>query len=282
MKNLILSLLVFSSIYGEIAEIQTIESLKPYVQDNTVVFLNVGDTLFAPSSMLADYKWRQYFVERANLVLGESKAAPVIDLVKGIIVEKIPKITPEKGTAAFIESLQKDQIPVLGYTERFFSTSYAPNNGKITSQQLINIGIDLEKTLKFFPAKDYQNEKYAFQYGMLFSNKTPMGPAIVDFFQTEGLKPARVILVDDATEALESSGKALAPLNIDFVGLRYAKSDEWKKSFDTTLGTIEFFSYMTENKLMSDEEAQQVKEKNPNVNWEERLDVWILDSAKKT
>lgn len=280
LKNLIISCLLFSSLYGEIAEIQTIESVKPYVQDNTLVLLNVGDTLFAPSSMLADYQWREHFVQRANQLLGESKAKPVIDLVKGIIVEKIPKIPPEKVTPSFIAELQKSKIPVLGYTERFFSTSYAPNNGKITSQQLLNIGIDLEKTLSYFPAKDYQNDKYAFQYGMIFSNKNPMGPALVDFFQNQGIAPAYVILVDDDVKALKIAEENLSSLNIKFIGLRYGQGDERKKEFDKTLGTIQFFAYINENRLMTDEEALQEREKSSEVNWEECLDAWILETAK--
>lgn len=280
-KNLIIGILLFSSLQGEITEIQGIESVKSYIQNDTVVLLNVGDTLFAPSSMLADYKFRQYFVEKVNGLLGDSPAAPaIIDLVKGIIVEKIPKVTPEKVTSIFVENLQNGKVPVLGYTERFFSNSYAPNNGKITSQQLLNIGIDLEKTLSYFPVKAYHNDKFDFQYGMIFGNKNNIGPALVDFFQTQGFTPAHVILVDDHVETLKDIEQALSLLNVDFQGLRYGQGDERKKHFDSTLATIEFFAYMTENKLMTDEEALQERTKNPNVNWEEQLNAWIMSQER--
>lgn len=206
----------------------------------------------------------------------------MVDYVKSIIVEKIPKTTPEKITAAFIEELQKEKIPVFGYSGRFFSTSYAPNNGEITSRQLLNVGIDLGKTIDYYPVKDYHNENYDFQYGILFTNKKQAGPAFLDFFKEQGLIPARLILVDDDPEELGKVEENMLASGIDFQGLRYKKLDEWKLSFDATLGTIEFFAYLNEMKLMTDDEALEVKNQNPEVDYEKLLNAWILNFSQNT
>ncbi len=269
-------LLATSVLQAEIEEIQKIDSVKNYLQENTLVLLNVGDTLFSAPSMLADNQWREYFVERANQITTNPEAAKnVIDEVKALIVEKIPKMTPEANTADFIAKLQNEKTPVFGYSMRNYSTTYAPNNDQITYNQLINLNIDLLKTLVYYPAKEYQNGSHAFKYGIIFTNKNPIGPAIVEFLARNDLKPSRIILVGDDLADLKQAQQALSALNIDFQGLRYGRIDERKKSFDKDLGTIEFFAFYNDGKLLSDEEAAQIRAATPHVNYSAKLEEWI-------
>lgn len=270
------SCLAISSVQAEIAEIEKIESLKSYVKDDTLVLLNVGDTLFSPSSMLSDNQWREYFVERANAVAATPKAAQAaIDEVKALIVERIPKVTPEEGTAAFIADLQNDKIAVLGYTKRSYATSYAPHNDLITYNQLLKLNIDLVKTLSYYAAKEYQNEAHAFKYGMIFSNKNPIGPAILEFLSNNNLSPKRIIVVGDELIDLQEAEESLSGTEIEFQGLRYSHIDARKQAFDKDLGTIQFFAYYNEGKLLSDEEAMVIRKANPNVDYTALLDNWI-------
>ncbi len=271
MNKLILfaSILFLGSLNGEINEIHEIESVKNYVSSDSVVFLNVGDTLFAPSSMLSDYQFREYFVERANVLLDKQKAESLINEIKAVIVEKIPKVTPEKVTPLVVKELQDASIPVLGYSGRFFRTAYAPNNGEIVHNHLQAMRIDLTRIL----IPEYENEDYVFKYGILFTNKKAPGPAIADFFAQMSDKPARLIVVDDSIKDLTSVEDNIK--DIDIVLLRYNSVDARKQMFDPEIASLEFFEYFQNGRLITDEEAIQIKQSN-NTNYKEMLDNWIL------
>lgn len=278
-KFIISAIFCFSTLQAETIEIHNIESVKNYVSDDSAVFLNVGDTLFAPSSMLADYQFREYFVDRVNSLITDKKAAEtIINEIKGIIVEKIPKVTPEKVTPQIIQQLQEANVPVLGYSGRFFSTAYAPNNGEIVHNHLQGMGIDLPETLSYYKAPEYVNDDYAFQYGILFTNKKAVGPAIVDFFAKKGDMPARLVVVDDSVKDLMNVEDSLKETSIEIVLLRYNSVDARKKTFDPELASLEFLEYFQTGRLVTDEEALQMKQSDEGsmTNYEEMLDSWIL------
>lgn len=270
------SFLAVSTIHADIVEIDKIESISDYLRKDTLVLLNVGDTLFSPSSMLSDNQWREYFVERVNEVAKTPEAAKVIvDEVKALIVEKIPKTTPESATAAFVSNLQREKIPVLGFSKRCFATTYAPRNDLITYNQLLNLDIDLVKTLSYYHAKEYQNDAHAFKYGMIFTNKNPIGPAVLEFLANNNLAPAHIIVVGDELIDLEEAELSLNSVNITSQGLRYSHIDQRKNAFDKDLGTIEFFAFYNDGKLLSDEEALQIKKANLGFDYTAYLDQWI-------
>jgi cytochrome c peroxidase len=259
---------------GEIIEIQEIQSVSDYLQQGSLVLLNVGDTVFAPSSTLEDRRWREYFAKRARGTLSNLASAALVNNITS-------KIPPENETLDLIENLQKEKVPVLGYTKKFYSSFYSPHQGEITYLELLNRGVDFEKTFKYFPVKDYLNEDFAFKYGLIFRNKNLIGYALADFFKTGGSEPNlpnHVILVDSDKQALLHAEKILLKLNINFTGLLY--NGEAHQNFDPTLGTIEFFSYVNEKKLLNDEEALQEKGKNREKNWEELLDAWIMTQER--
>lgn len=276
----IFSLLPFSMLQGQITEINEITSIKNYIQDDSLVLLNVGDTLFSPSSMLADNQWREYFVKRVNAVITDPKAAKsIIDEVKGIIVEKVPKVCPEAVTPSFIADLQNNKVPVLGYSQREIATSYAPNNGEITSNHLLKMGIDLHKTLSYYPTDEFNRSDLAFQYGIIFTNKNPLGPSIATFLLSRDTLTTNVILVDDSVDSLKEAEEILETAGIAFQGLRYNLIANRKSSFDHNLAIIEFFAFMDKNQLMTDEEALQIQNNNPNTDYDALLNQWILKKA---
>jgi hypothetical protein len=269
--------LMFLSLEAKIIEIDGIQSVNDYLTDDSVLFMNVGDTLFAPSSMLADYQWREYFVERVNaLVSDPDRAEYLINRVKGIIVEKIPKVPPEAVTPSFIAELQERQVPVLGLSQRFFSTAYAPNNGEIVSNHLLGFGIDLSETLTYYNVQEFNNPESAFHFGILFTNKNPIGPSLVDFFEKTPSLPAHVVLVSDSAESLEEGIESLAGIQVEALGLRYGQIDARKAAFDPDIGTLEFFAFFFQNELMTDEEAEELKALNAGFSMQLVLDLWIL------
>lgn len=267
---------------GEIIESNEINTLRQYVDQNAFVFLNITGTLYEPSTTLSDNQWREYFAQRVKRLISDSAASQqLIDQIKNQIVQKIPKKAVEKITPDLISDLQKKQIVVLGLTKKQMSTTYAENFGWITQNHLAQLGIHLDKTLSYLRYSPQERQKsYSFAYGILFTNKQPEGPAMVSFLKEIQQKPSKIIVVDNGADALKSLEESLKPTQIPFTGIRYGRADALKANFDPTLGTIEFFAFIKEGKILSDAEALEIKKSHPQTNYESLLDQYIQQQPR--
>lgn len=276
---LVIMVSLSSSIYGEIHETNQISALEKYVNadcQSRIVFFNITGTLYKPSTRLSDHQWREYFADRVKQIIPESQAREdYINLVKNKIVEEIPKAPVETITPGLIAKLQDAQIPVFGITKKRMSTPYAENFGEITSAHLRSIGIELEKTLAYSHPVKEEGELYNFGYGILFTNLKPVAPALISFLENNGLSPDEIVVVDNTLESLEEIAAALGEKNIAFTGLRYSLSDEYKAAFDPVIGIIQYIAFVNENRIMSDEEASQMKDAHPDVDYQLQLDHLI-------
>ena len=62
-----------SFLLGEIIETSKIAAIIPFINQRSIVFLNVDGTLHAPSLALADYRWRDYFISRVEEIVEDQE-----------------------------------------------------------------------------------------------------------------------------------------------------------------------------------------------------------------
>ncbi len=267
---------------AEIRETNEISTIQDYVTSESLVLFNVTGTLYEPATTLANNQWRIFFAERAKAIASDQKAADrLVNQIKNLIVNHIPKKPVEEVTPRLIAHLQNQEIPVLGITQKQMTTSYADNFGFITSQHLVSIGVNLEETLAYLDLKpSSEDESHSLAYGLIFTNKKPIGPAILSFVNRLQDKPAKVIMIDNTRSSLEEAEAALLSTDVKFEGFRYGRADAVKTSFDPILGTIQFFAFIEEKKVLSDEEALQIKQADPEVDYVAQLDHFILEQLK--
>lgn len=273
------AILVQAHISADIIETNEISIVQNYVTDDSLVLFNITGTLYAPVNTLADNQWRTYFAERVRaLVSDQAIAENFINKVKNDIVSKIPKKTVEECTPQLIADLQKQQIPVFGITQKQLSTAYADNFGLITSHHLKSIGINLESSLSYLHVNRGESElPYNFDFGLIFTNKMPVGLAISSFLNRLEKKPTKIIMVDNSRDNLENAEETLFSTDIEFEGFRYGRADALKTNFDLILGNIQFFSFIKNGQIISDEEATKIKQANPEENYSLLLDRLILE-----
>lgn len=265
------------SLSAEIIETNEIKSMVSSLNQDSFVFFNVTGTLYAPSNVLSDRRWREYFADRVKEVVNDDEAAEqLINKVKNQIVTSIPKKKIEDITPPLIALMQAKEIVVLGITQKQMATSYAKNFGEITHHHLRRLGINLQKTLKYFQfaEKDIENSNFSFAYGILFTNKQPVGPSLLSFLKGSPKQPSNVVMIDNSRDSLESAQESLSAAGISFTGIRYGRADQ-EEDFDPTLGTVEFFALINDGKILSDEEAVQVMPKDKTINYELMLDRYI-------
>lgn len=269
---------IMTPLCGEIVETNKIKDLIPYINQDSFVFLNVTGTLYAPSNALSDNQWRKYFSNLVNHVIDDSEVAEqLIDKIKKQIVTQIPKRNIEEITPRLIAHLQDKRVVVWGITQKLMATSYAENFGEITHNHLLSLNIQLEKTLQYFQIPQIPQEDFSFAHGILFTNKQPVGPALVSFLK-HGRLPVNVVMVDNSINSLESAQEALESTGISFTGIRYGRADS-KEDFDPTLGTIQFFAFINEGIILSDEEALKSMPVDKSIDYEALLTKYIKQAV---
>lgn len=278
----VLSFLPISQIDGKILETNKISVINDSINRDSMVLFNITGTLYEPSTTLADHQWREFFAERVKIVITDStKSQQLINRIKNEIVQKIPKKLVEEITPQLIADIQNQKIPVFGITEKQMATPYADNFGLITSKHLISIGINLEKTLSYSKANQVLNDKYDFAYGIIFSGKKPVGPALIAFLENNDYTDPQIVMVDNSLKTLENVEAALATKNYAFTGFHYTGANSRKDKFNPMLGIIEFIAFIKENKILSDQEAIQISLENPEEDYRVRFDNLIRSLAEE-
>jgi hypothetical protein len=254
--------LSFSILQAEIIETNQITDVLEYVNEESLVFFNVTDTLYAPSITLADHAWRTFFAKKVREKISNKEIAEyMINKVSNEIVNKIPKKPVDERTAQIIEELQDRTIPVLGLTKKNVSTPYAEDFAEITSRHIKSVGVDLEKTMHYLSiAESEEGDTSVLFDGILFTQKKPAGQAILYFLKRLDFQPKRLVIVDNGRDSLEEIEVALAESGIEFKGLRYGAIDELKAAFDPLIGTIQWITLGESKKIISDEEARLLKD----------------------
>ncbi|MBA3721109.1 MAG: DUF2608 domain-containing protein [Parachlamydiaceae bacterium] len=276
---LLINLFIFCSLNSEIIETSEIETVLQYVNKDSLVLFNVSDTLYEPSTTIAEHAWREYFAEKViQLIKDPELGQKLINKTKNKIVQNVPKKLVEGITPTIISELQQRRLVVLGITEKKVSTPYAENFSLITSNHLQGLGIDLNKTLIYFDAteKDDNAPTFSLQYGILFSNKKGIGPSIKSFMEYYKFNPQRIVMIDNSMKSLKVVETLSHENSIEFNGLRYTRTDDRKANYDPVLGIIEFDAFINEHRVMSDQEALQIKLSNPDANYEVFLENLIL------
>jgi hypothetical protein len=255
---LCIALLAISSwvqLQGEILETNEIQTVLNHVEQDSFVFFNTAGTLYVPANTLADCRWRKYFSNRVKQTVSNPEIAQkIIDRVKALIVQCVPKKPVEEISSQLIADLQKQQIVVLGITNK----QVKPSN------HLLKLGIKLEETLSYLKLVETEEQnQYTFAHGILFTNKQAEGASVLSFLNQIPLRPSKIVMVDNSRHSLESVQEALASTTIAFTGIRYGAADALKENFDPTLGTIEFVCLMHKGRVISDAEALAFKSSEP-------------------
>ena len=104
-----------------------------------------------------------------------------------------------------------------------------------------NVSIKLKGTAKYI-------------YGVLFAHySNDKGEVLVRFLRKTGLKPKKIVMVDDRRENLVHVEKALKKRKVTFVGFRYGGADEVVKRFDPNVAEVQMKWF---GKILSDDAAR--------------------------
>jgi Protein of unknown function (DUF2608) len=268
MKNIIsltFFLLTMTSFYlpkaDSFVEITMLNEISPEITQDTLVLVDLDDTIVTTETMLGSSPWWEHFTRKMMSANFDTRTTfqSVFPLV-GKIVQSIPLKPIERDTPFFIRNLQAQNIIVWGLTGRVREAPYDPNFAATTHFHLQKIGIDFDASPLPLGANITRTiHPKQFAYGILFTSHQLKGPILKQFLQEINFTPAKIIMVDDLNSHLQSVEQVAQEMNIPCACFRYKRLDQTKTMFDPMIGNLQLKALLTQGYIPTDEQASSWK-----------------------
>lgn len=251
------SLLLLSvALFGQIHEVAHFNEIVKYSGPDTILLLDIDETLIIPVQMLGGDAWFEYRL-KSHQNEQDCKAPLEKTLAEWEAIRHLSKMKlAEPDIASVLKELQSQKVSVMGLTVQGLALATR------TILQLNEQGIELFPSSPFAQDLCFQVEGHTilFRQGILFTSGKSKGKAFFLFCEQIGLEPKRVVAIDDKLSHLESLEKEAEKRGVDFVGLRYSFPDARIHSFSPEIANYQLF-HSTFTHILSDEEAEkQLKE----------------------
>ncbi len=249
---LIQGVLFYNTLSAVILEADHFSELLNHLKPNTLVVLDIDDTILVPAQTLGSDVW---FVHQLKKYLTTNSPDDALDkaLAEWEAIRHLTQMkVVEEGTPDIIKELQNKNITVMGLTTQGLALATR------TVNQLRDVGVDLSLTA---PSKEdhYFINKHGVLYrqGILFTSGTPKGTALTTLLNTIQFHPDHIVFINDKLTHLRDLESGFLGDNIAFTGLRYSYSDARVDSFDPRIANIQW-ERSTFGRILSDEEAKAI------------------------
>jgi hypothetical protein len=254
MRYLFLLVCLISAVTGKIIEFHSFQDLSAHLTPDTLVLLDIDDTLLITRQMLGCDEWFNHRIKMHKQNGMDHSRALEKALAEWEAIRHLTHMDiVEPNSQSVIHSLQKQGYRVMGLTTQGLALATR------TIQQLEEIGIDLSLTAPtqehiYLPTKTHG---VLFKKGVLFTSGTHKGEALFQFCQTIDHPVCRIVFVNDKENNIREIEGTANDCSVEFLGLRYAYSDARKKAFSPEVADVQFH-HSNFAQILSDEEAKEI------------------------
>jgi hypothetical protein len=256
-KFLFVAICIISFLSAEIRELDSLDDMMDVVDRETVVLLDLDETLIELPIMLGGKAWRNYARALLEKTYGE-KGSIIHDQISYFLSKNVSYIPVESKGPAHIKQLQSITQFVFGFTARGKLNWYdipASDAEELTYMHLKQAGYDLKS-----PEESILHSSYANGIFFIYPIEDK-GEFILELFTQTQWHPSLVIFVDDKMSNIRAVHHALAKLHIPNICFYYRPVD--LRSFDPMLAHIQLEKLVLEGIVLSNQEARAAKEKYP-------------------
>jgi hypothetical protein len=245
-------LLAAAVLQAKIIEVKSFCEIVKYTSTDTLFLLDIDDTILVPEQMLGSDEWfnlRWKKHEASGLSRGVALEKAIAEWESIRHVTKMKKVEQEIDNV--IHALQRKGNKVMGLTTQGLALATR------TVQQLQEHQIDLSATSssKEDVFIDMKGHGILYRKGILFTSGQNKGESLFLLCDTKGLKPKRIVYIDDKRSNLTAVEAEAEKRGVEFMGLRYAHADIHKKAFCPEIAEFQF-AHSSFARLLSDEEAK--------------------------
>ena len=250
-------LLVLSSqlASAEVREIKSMAEVVPHINSRTFLVFDLDNTVLEPVQMLGSDQNFGYWVEQ-GMKRGLTKEQATDRAIQmASIVQPHSRVRAVEGrTPRFIATLQRTGLPVIALTAR--PGSWARG----TLAQVASLNVDFRLAAPMLRNSRLKNGDFI--NGVYFLTKgSDKGQALIEFMNEAGLKPERILFVDDKLHNVEAVERALEKTPLEHISFRYGAADPRVAAFNPVIAEIQWREYLKTGRFLSDEEATDLVER---------------------
>jgi hypothetical protein len=256
LRGIFCLLLAISSLQAVIHEVARFHEVPGHATADTVVLIDIDDTLLVPAQMLGSDVWFAHRLGQHRSNGTDLEVAIEKTLDEWQAVRYLTRVELVEGNVSgIIASLQREGVTVMGLTTQELTLSTR------TIAQLREHGMD-------FSLAPFHDEELCFSVrgrpvlyreGILFTSGQSKGERFFQFCERIGKMPTKIVAVDDKLSHLKSLEKEALLRGVEFIGLRYGFSDAQKMAFSPEVADYQL-THSTLTHLVSDEEAREALE----------------------
>ena len=255
-----LLLLWASHAIADIREIEHIDAILPEIDQTTLVFLDLDETLIESPIMLGGKAWRGYITQLLKTKMNEEETEHIHDQLSYYISKRVPYIAVEETIPTLLSKLHEQSIPVFGLTARGKEHWYdmpSPDAETLTFLHLKQAGINWNSSPLLIDQALLSHCSYA--YGIFFAYPIEdKGELILNLFSQTNYRPSKILFVDDKRSNVGAVDKALGELGIPAQCFHYRLIDLYR-TFDPITAHIQLEKLVFEDRMLSNEEASALK-----------------------
>ncbi len=231
--------LLFVSCRAEVREISALREILPELTPGTLLVLDLDNTLIRPAGNLGSDQWYYFLVRKFRERDGLSAAAAehAAMALWNRVQPSLRMQTVEPETARVIRAEQNRGLLTLGLTAR------TPDIAGTTIAQLRGVGVNLARHT--VPTRNVTwptATPVLFKRGVLFVGEGhEKGRALLQFLQFAGLRPARIVFLDDKRGHVVSVDRAARAAGVPCVAFRYSATDRWVEEFNADTHDLDLF-----------------------------------------
>ncbi|HEX4839685.1 MAG TPA: DUF2608 domain-containing protein [Rhabdochlamydiaceae bacterium] len=265
-----LVLLLPSLLRAEFLETSNIEDVFSKVDKETLVLLNMTDTISDSVLSLGSKPWRHFIHSNLQKIQNLDQAGNLHDQWTYYVATRIPVNPVQKETVTWIETLQKNETPVFCTTGRGRNVWYCTIVDQVdnfTDFQLEHIGIDFTKTK--VPEELKNVDPRYFHHGIFYTDPYALGEFIDKILQETGYRPKKIVVVNDKPSELQSADQKLTEAGIDHICVLYQRTEKDRKAFNPTVALLQLESLLEDGKVALQENEAIKKAKSEKASPEE-------------
>jgi hypothetical protein len=187
----------------------------------------------------------------------------IIQLLFSIMLRDKQLELPDTRIPEMFSNLRRNGVAVVGLTSAGAGRYYAIHSlSDLRNRELFRVGVDLRPPVEispiYFTTLSKKNSIPIYKDGILFTDGIcEKGPLLCAFLKRIGLRPNKVIFVDDTLRHLHSVKEAMTGLNIPCSCYHDRVIDVLPKSFDEKITELQFKHLLEHRQWLNAQQAQK-------------------------
>jgi len=241
-------LLLFCQIPAEIIETNHFSILREHMGRNTLVLIDIDNTLIRPAQFLGSDMWFRHRLGIHKKNGSNSQVALDKSLAEWTAVQNVTNVQlVEEACQSITKELQNQGHTVICLTTRGLGLATR------TIYQLHTVGIDMTPSSPTDKEIFFDNEGgVLFRRGILFTAGSHKGKALQKLLEKTGYTPSSVVFINDKLSHIKPIEETCREMGIPFTGIRYGACDAWMESFDPAIASVQFLHL---GEILSDQTA---------------------------